>query len=60
MITPQLRERLWPYLGGIARENGINAVSIGGVEDHVHLLLSVPATMPIGKAMQRIKGGSSK
>ncbi len=60
LITPQLRERLWPYLGGITRENGINAVSIGGVEDHVHLLLSVPTTMPIAKAMQLIKGGSSK
>ena len=59
-MTPQLRARLWPYLGGIARENGITALSIGGVEDHVHLLLSQPATMPIAKAMQLIKGGSSK
>jgi REP element-mobilizing transposase RayT len=59
-ITPELRERLWPYLGGIARENGIKAVSIGGVADHVHLLLSLPATMPIAKAMQLLKGGSSK
>jgi REP element-mobilizing transposase RayT len=60
LITPQLRERLWPYVGGIARENGLKAVSIGGVEDHLHLLLSVSATMPIAKAMQLIKGSSSK
>jgi REP element-mobilizing transposase RayT len=60
LITPQLRERLWPYVGGIARENGLKAVSIGGVEDHVHLLLSVSATMLIAKAMQLIKGSSSK
>ena len=33
---------------------------IGGVEDHVHILLSLPSTMPISKAMQLIKGGSSK
>jgi REP element-mobilizing transposase RayT len=59
-ITPQLRARLWPYLGGIARENGITALTIGGVKDHVHLLLSLPATMAIAKAMQLIKGGSSK
>ncbi|HMF87260.1 MAG TPA: transposase, partial [Gemmatimonadaceae bacterium] len=31
-----------------------------GVQEHVHLLLSLPATMPISKAMQLIKGGSSK
>jgi len=60
LITPQLRERLWPFLGGIAREHKMKAVSIGGVQDHVHLLLSLPATMPIAKAMQLIKAGSSK
>lgn len=38
----------------------MRALEIGGVEDHVHLLLSLPATMPIAKAMQLIKGGSSK
>jgi len=60
LITPALRERLWPYLGGIARENDMTAVSIGGVADHVHLLLALKATMPVSKAMQLIKGGSSK
>jgi putative transposase len=59
-ITAQLRERLWPFLGGIARENGMKTLSIGGVDDHVHILLSLPATMPVAKAMQLIKGGSSK
>jgi len=59
-ITAQLRERLWPFLGGVARDNRMKALSIGGVEDHVHLLLSLPATMPMAKAMQLIKGGSSK
>ena len=38
----------------------MKALEIGGVEDHVHLLLSLPATLPISKAMQLIKGGSSK
>ena len=60
LITPPLRERLWPFLGGIARQNKIKALEIGGVEDHVHLLLSLPAPLPISKAMQLIKGGSSK
>ena len=60
LITPELCERLWPFLGGIARQNKMKAVEIGGVADHVHLLLSLPATMPISKAMQLIKGGSSK
>ena len=60
LITPALRERLWPFLGGIARQNKMKAIEIGGVEDHVHILLSLPATMAISKALQLIKGGSSK
>lgn len=60
LITPDLQERLWPYLGGIARDNRMKALSIGGVSDHVHLLLSLPATLSISKAMQLIKGSSSK
>jgi REP-associated tyrosine transposase len=60
LIHPDLQERLFPYLGGIARSNGLLALAVGGVEDHVHLLLSLPSTMPVAKAVQLIKGGSSK
>jgi putative transposase len=59
-LTPALRERLWPFLGGIARQNKFKALEVGGVEDHVHVLLSLPATLSIAKAVQLIKGGSSK
>ena len=59
-ITEDLQNRLWPYMGGIARENNVRALEIGGVEDHVHLLLSIPSTLSIAKAMQLIKGGFSK
>ena len=52
-------DRLCPYLGGIARENGIKAPEIGGVAGHVHIFVSVPATMALSKAMQLIKAGSS-
>ncbi len=47
-------------MGGIARKNSIKAFAIGGVEDHVHLLISLPPTLSIVKAIQLIKGGSSK
>jgi REP element-mobilizing transposase RayT len=59
-ITPELREWLWPFLGGIARQNKMKAIEVGGVANHVHILLSVPSTMAISKALQLIKGGSSK
>jgi REP element-mobilizing transposase RayT len=60
LLTPEIRERLWAYLGGIARDHGMKALAIGGVADHVHVLLSLPATLAVSKAMQLLKGNSSK
>ena len=36
MITPGLQSRLFPYMGGIARENKMKLLAAGGVDDHVH------------------------
>jgi len=59
-INVELQNRLWPYLGGIARENKMKALAIGGVRDHVHMLLSLPSSITTAKAIQLIKGNSSK
>ena len=59
-ITPDLEKRLWPYLGGIAGKNKMKALKVGGVSDHIHILLSLPSTLAIAKAVQLIKGNSSK
>ena len=59
-IDADLELRLWPYIGGIARENRMKALAIGGIFDHLHALLSLPSTMSFAKAVQLIKGGSSK
>jgi REP element-mobilizing transposase RayT len=59
VITAQMRGRLWAFMGGIARKNRLLPLCIGGVEDHVHLLLTLPTTVTVAKAIQQIKGGSS-
>jgi len=60
LITPEKLPQLWSYLGGIARNNEFKTIAIGGTANHVHILLSLPATIPLAKAMQLLKGGSSK
>lgn len=59
-LASSLRERLYPYICGIARGNGLKALCIGGTDNHVHILLSLDSTTSIAKAIQFIKGGSSK
>ena len=35
IITLELQKRLWSYMGGIARENNMKALAIGGIEDPI-------------------------
>jgi REP element-mobilizing transposase RayT len=47
-------------MGGIARKRDMTALGVGGTDDHVHLLLSLPSSLPIAKAMREIKSESSR
>ncbi len=38
----------------------MTAVQIGGIEDHIHVLLNAPPSMAPSKAVQLLKGGASK
>ena len=59
VLNPDIRERLWPYMGGIAKQNGMIPKCIGGASDHVHLLVTLPTRLAVAKAVQLIKAGSS-
>jgi len=59
-ITHDSEERVWKFIGGIARENKMKALLIGGMPDHVHLALAIPPTLAVSQALQLLKGGSSK
>jgi putative transposase len=59
-ITPDIRERLFKYMADIARKHKMQSLRIGGTKNHVHHLVSLPATLSIAKAAQLIKGNASK
>ena len=59
-IPAERQARLWGYMAGIAHHHGFEAIRIGGTEDHVHALLVLPPTVPLAKAVQILKGCSSK
>ena len=60
LIPAATQPELWSFIGGIARKNGFKALIVGGTEDHVHILLSLPTAMPLAKAVQLLKGSSSR
>ena len=53
-------QALGRYLGGVAREKKIPLLIAGGTGNHLHLLLALPAAMPLAKAVQDLKGNSSR
>lgn len=60
LIPAEIQPELWSYVGGIARQHGMKVLAVGGTENHAHVLLSLPATIPLSKALQEIKAISSK
>jgi putative transposase len=59
-ITPDLRERLYPFIGGIVREQKGVLYDIGGVEDHVHLYVRWRADAAVSDLLMNVKSRSSK
>jgi len=58
-LTDELQPKLWSYMAGIARNQGFEAMIIGGVWDHIHALLALPPAVSLAKAVQFLKGSSS-
>ncbi|MGH9853552.1 MAG: transposase [Blastocatellia bacterium] len=48
------------YMGGIVNDLGGVPETIGGVEDHVHLLVGLRATHRLADVLKEIKASSSK
>lgn len=59
-LSSDISKRLFPYMQGIAKHNNFHILSINGIEDHIHILLSIKTTVMLSKTMQLIKGNSSK
>jgi REP element-mobilizing transposase RayT len=60
LIRDDLKDPLYSYIGGILRgERGI-LLEIGGMPDHVHLLVKLKTDISVAVMVQKIKGKSSK
>jgi putative transposase len=58
-IDTDLESRLFPYVGGILRQLGGKLYVVNGVEEHVHMLAELPASIAVAEAIGKIKGSST-
>lgn len=60
LITAHLQPHVYRHLRLTALKYEVLVHAIGGVEDHVHLAVSIPPALAIATAVRRIKGTSAR
>ena len=59
-LSSAIRPSLHAYLATVARHMGCECYRVGGVEDHVHLAVSLSRTVRIADLVEELKTTSSK
>ncbi len=52
--------QVFQYIGGIIKNVGGYPITVGGIENHIHILATMPKTMSVSEFVQKIKANSSK
>ena len=59
LINPEREAELYAYIIGKLDALSCIVHAIGGVEDHIHLVVSIPPTLSIADFVKNIKGSSA-
>jgi REP element-mobilizing transposase RayT len=60
IISREFQPTMWAYVAGICKKHAIFVLSIGGSDDHIHLLIQIPPALSLAKAALAIKSNSSR
>jgi REP element-mobilizing transposase RayT len=60
LIKPRLRQDLYPYIGGTLRSQKCIPLEIGGMPDHIHLVIRLRPDKSMSELVRLIKANSSK
>ena len=60
LIRPELQPRLWDQIKEIAHNHNVRVLAIGGTDDHLHALLSLPGEANIAEVVRTLKCNSSR
>ena len=60
VMSANIRERVYEYMGGTIRGRKGHLLEVGGVEDHIHLLMNIPPTESVSNFIRDVMSGTSK
>ena len=60
LMTTPVRDQLFPYMGGVVRGLAGTIISVGGMPDHVHLVVRLPTSLSVADVVRTVKTNTSK
>ncbi len=60
LIKTEWKEELYKYIAGIISNHEQKLIAIGGIEDHIHILIGLKPNCELSKLMGEIKANSSR
>ncbi len=60
LISAEFQPALWAYVARVCKKNEIFVHAVGGMDDHIHSLIQIPAPLALAKAVLAIKSNSSR
>ncbi len=60
LIKSEWKEELYKYVAGIVKNHDQKLLAIGGVADHVHILLGIAPNVKLSDLVREIKSNSSR
>ncbi len=60
LIKSEWKEELYKYVAGIIKNYKQKLISIGGVADHIHLLLGIEPNIKLSDLVREIRANSSR
>ncbi len=58
-LTADVRGQLSTYLSAVSKSKGMRLVALGGTENHLHILLALPAKLSLESAILPLKQSST-
>ncbi|NJW54020.1 IS200/IS605 family transposase [Salinimicrobium oceani] len=60
LIQPSWKDELYKYITGIISSNEHKLLAIGGMPDHLHILIGMRPDQSVSQLLKEVKGSSSK
>ena len=60
LLKIEIEAKVYAYIVKVCQDDGCDLIAIGGMPDHLHLLVNFSNTLSFAEFVQHVKGGSSR